>query len=163
MKFVQDPGTLEIGNASHIFVPVNDAAINAAPDGGTHWTLLLISVIDGVAFHYDSLNADHHKDHAILVCRQLSKYLKKPLSFVQLSDSPHQENSSDCGVFVCLTMRHLLVKRLLQVPLSEKVSMSMGGRRMDAKEGRKEMVKLIESLRKQAPKYVSHDLFNVLY
>jgi sentrin-specific protease 8 len=54
----------------------------------------------------------------------------------------------DCGVFVCILMRHLLIKRLLNASASEKVSMSMAGKMIDANGGRKEMLKIIDSLRK---------------
>ena len=46
-------------------------------------------------------------------------------------------------------MRHLLLKRLLQVRSDDKVSMSMGGRRVDAREGRKEMIRIIEGFREE--------------
>ena len=107
-----------------------------------------MSVGDGVAFHYDSLppgnvrQAHHVKD-------QLAVLMNKPLRFINLDDSPEQENGSDCGVFVCLNMRHLLLKRLLQARSDEKVSMSLGGKRVDAREGRREMGRIIENFRKE--------------
>lgn len=75
--------------------------------------------------------------------------IRKPIRFIQLNDSPIQENGDDCGVFVCLNMRHLLLKRLLQVHTNEKVSMSLGNRRVDAKEGRREMFRTIDGFRKE--------------
>ncbi len=104
--------------------------------------------MDGIAFHYDSLPPGNQRD-AQFAARKMSVLLGKQLQFVQLDDSPLQENGSDCGVFVCLSMRHLLVKRLLMVRSDEKVSMSMGGRRVDAREGRKEMSRIIESYRRE--------------
>jgi sentrin-specific protease 8 len=68
---------------------------------------------------------------------------------MNLEDSPQQENSSDCGVYVCIQMRHLLLKRLLSANAREKVSMSMGGKLVDANGGRKEMLKTIEGFRKE--------------
>jgi sentrin-specific protease 8 len=46
-------------------------------------------------------------------------------------------------------MRHLLLKRLLSANAREKVSMSMGGKLVDAKGGRKEMLTIIEEYRKE--------------
>jgi hypothetical protein len=108
-------------------------------------------VIDGVAFHYDSLPPGNIRD-AHHVTQKLSALLNKPLRFINLEDSPEQENGSDCGVFVCLNMRHLLLKRLLMVRADEKVTMSMGGRRLDAREGRREMTRIIEEFRKEGEK-----------
>lgn len=68
---------------------------------------------------------------------------------MNLDDSPQQENSSDCGVYVCIQMRHLLLKRLLSANAKEKVSMSMAGKLVDAAGGRKEMLKIIENFRKE--------------
>lgn len=83
------------------------------------------------------------------MARKLSMLLNKNLRFIDLADSPRQENSSDCGVFVCLSMRHLLLKRLLMVRSDEKVSMSLGNRKVDARDGRKEMLRIIEEFRKE--------------
>ena len=101
-----------------------------------------------MAFHYDSLPPGN-TDDAHHVTQKLCKLLNKPLKFINLHDSPQQENLSDCGVFVCLNMRHLLLKRLLQVRTHEKVSMSMGGRRVDAREGRKEIMRIIDDFRRE--------------
>lgn len=73
-----------------------------------------------------------------------------------LRDSPIQENGSDCGVFVCLNMRHLLLKRLLLANASEKVSMSLGGKKVDARAGRKEIAKIIEGFRKEGERRRSY-------
>ena len=68
---------------------------------------------------------------------------------MDLGDSPQQENGSDCGVYVCVNMKHLLLKRLLKVGQGEKVSMSMGGREVDAAKARKEILHIIEGYRRE--------------
>ena len=133
---------------THVFLPINDNKDPLSREGGTHWSLLLVSIVDGVSFHYDSL-PQGNQEEAMAINRRLERLLEKNIRFIQLHDSPQQENSSDCGVFVCLNMRHLLLKRLLQVHTNQKVSMSLGGRRVDSKEGRREMLRLIESFRKE--------------
>lgn len=138
----------DFAKTTHIFLPINDSTNPEIAEGGSHWSLLLISVVDGVAFHYDSLPPGNERD-AQFAMRKMSTLLGKPLNFIQLDDSPLQENGSDCGVYVCLNMRHLLLKRLLMVRSDEKVSMSMGGRRVDAREGRKEINRIIESFRRE--------------
>lgn len=133
---------------THIFLPVNDNRNVGMAEGGTHWSLLLVSVIDGVAFHYDSLGGANYNE-ARMCALKLGRILGRDLRFQQLNDCPQQANGIDCGIFVCILMRHLLIKRLLNASASEKVSMSMAGKQIDATGGRKEMLKIIESLRKE--------------
>ena len=107
-----------------------------------------MSALDGVAFHYDSLGGANYAE-ANLATRKMSEILDRQLRFINLEDCPQQENGSDCGVFVCLLMRHLLIKRLLSANAREKVSMSMAGKMVDSYGGRKEMLRIIDSLRKE--------------
>ncbi|KAK3393438.1 hypothetical protein B0H63DRAFT_17805 [Podospora didyma] len=138
----------DFSKITHIFLPVNDSRDRERADGGSHWSLLLVSVIDRVAFHYDSLGGANFYE-AQKCADRLSKVIGVPLRFHQMEDCPQQENSSDCGVFVCILMRHLLIKRLLNANANEKVSMSMANKMIDSYGGRKEMLKIIESLRKE--------------
>lgn len=151
-----DPLTLKealpnFSQTTHIFLPINDAPSVTVAEGGSHWSLLLVSVIDGVAFHYDSLTPSNYNE-AKLATDKLSILLGKSLRFINLKDSPQQENSSDCGIFVCIQMRHLLLKKLLSANSREKVSMSMSGKLVDASGGRKEILKTIEGFRKEGQK-----------
>lgn len=118
------------------------------PEGGSHWSLLLVSIIDGVAFHYDSLSPSNFHEAQIAKAR-FSQLLGKPLRFINLDDSPQQENGMDCGVYVCLLMQHLLISKLLRAHAQDKISMSMRGKEVDASGGRKEMLKLIEARRRE--------------
>ncbi|KAK3192386.1 hypothetical protein K4F52_001599 [Lecanicillium sp. MT-2017a] len=138
----------DFNKVTHIFLPVNDNRNVSDAEGGSHWSLLLVSVSDGIAFHYDSLGGANWAE-ANLATRKLAEIVGRPLRFINLDDSPQQENGSDCGVFVCLLMRHLLVKRLLSANAREKVSMSMAGKLVDSNGGRKEMLRIIENLRKE--------------
>ncbi|KAI7552158.1 cysteine proteinase [Hortaea werneckii] len=133
---------------THIFLPVNDCRDVDTAEGGSHWSLLLVSVIDGVAFHYDSLSPANMQE-AKLIAHRISQLLGKPLKFINLDDSPQQENSMDCGVYVCLLMQHLLISRLLRAHNQDKISMSMRGKEVDASGGRKEMLRIIEARRKE--------------
>ena len=148
-----DPQTIkdalpDFTDTTHIFLPINDCRNVEVAEGGSHWSLLLVSVIDGVAFHYDSLRPMNESE-AALATQKIGQLLGKELRFQDLEDSPQQENSSDCGVFVCIQMRHLLVKRLLKVHARERVTMSMGGKYVDAKGARKEMLGIIEGYRRE--------------
>lgn len=138
----------QFSKVTHVFLPINDNRNVGVAEGGSHWSLLLVSALDGVAFHYDSLGGANYAE-ARLATRKMGEILGRNLRFVNLEDCPQQENGSDCGVFVCLLMRHLLVKRLLSANAREKVSMSMGGKMVDSNGGRKEMLQIIENLRKE--------------
>lgn len=149
----RDPLTLkealpDFSRTTHIFLPINDCRNPSVAEGGSHWSLLLVSVVDGVAFHYDSLQPSNRQEanHATL---QLSQLLGRRLQYIDLLDAPQQQNSSDCGVFVCTLMRYLLLKKLLMAHAREKISMSLGDKTVDAAAGRKEMLRVIESFRKE--------------
>lgn len=149
----QDPLSLksalpDFAKTSHIFLPVNDCRSVDVAEGGSHWSLLLVSVIDGVAFHYDSMSPSNMQE-AKLSAHRISQLLGKPLKFINLDDSPQQENGMDCGVYVCLLMQHLLISRLLRAHSQDKITMSMRGKDVDASGGRKEMLRLIEARRKE--------------
>lgn len=148
-----DPTTLksalpDFSKTSHIFLPINDCRNVEVAEGGSHWSLLLVSIIDSVAFHYDSMSPSNIED-ANLATNKISQLLGKPLRFTNLTDSPQQENSSDCGVYVCLEMRYLLMKKLLTANAHHKISMSLANKPIDATAGRKEMLKIIEDYRKE--------------
>ncbi|KAF5234632.1 hypothetical protein FAUST_7502 [Fusarium austroamericanum] len=162
---MKEPDTRSIQSAlpdfskvTHVFLPINDNRNVSVAEGGSHWSLLLVSTLDGVAFHYDSLGGANYSE-ANVATRKLANILGRPLRFINLDDCPQQENGSDCGVFVCLLMRHLLVKRLLCANAREKVSMSMGGKMVDSYGGRKEMMRIIENLRKEGERRRSTDCF----
>ena len=138
----------DFSRTTHIFLPINDCRNPSVAEGGSHWSLLLVSVLDGIAFHYDSLNPANLTE-AQQVTLKLAQLLGQHLQCINLGDSPQQLNSSDCGVFVCLQMRHLLLKKLLRAHAREKVSMSMGDKMVDAARGRKEMLGIIETKRKE--------------
>ncbi|KAL8990974.1 MAG: hypothetical protein Q9177_000494 [Variospora cf. flavescens] len=159
---IQTPNPLTLRDAlpnfsktTHIFLPINDCRNPSLAEGGTHWSLLVVSVVDGVAFHYDSLHPAN-RDEAITTTKKLSILLGRDLRFLDLPDSPHQENGSDCGVFVCVEMKHLLLKKLLLAHSKQKINMSMGGKNLDAMQGRKEMLRIIEEFRKEGERRRSY-------
>ncbi|KAL5628145.1 hypothetical protein BROUX41_002893 [Berkeleyomyces rouxiae] len=133
---------------SHIFLPINDNRNVGVAEGGSHWSLLVVSLLDRVAFHYDSLGRSNYYE-AKNATQIFGRLLRIPLTFLHLDDTPQQENGSDCGVFVCILMRHLLVKRLLCVGAREQVSMSLANKMVDSRGARKEMLNIIEQLRKE--------------
>ena len=73
----------------------------------------------------------------------------KRVRVIEMEECPQQANSSDCGVFVCMIMRHLLLKKLLRNERTEKVDLSMGRSTVNAAGGRKEMARIIEGFREE--------------
>ncbi|KAF2433300.1 Ulp1 protease [Tothia fuscella] len=140
----------DFSKTTHIFLPINNATSVTIPESGSHWSLLLVSAIDGVAFHYDSLGNDNEYP-AENVTQKMGALLGKRLRFIHMRDAPQQENGSDCGVFVCMVMQKLLLERLLRADSSDKVSMSLGAshKGLNPREGRKDMIRVIEGFRKE--------------
>lgn len=142
----------DLTDVTHMFIPINDDDQTSEnprfQSGGSHWSLVLVSIVDGVAFYYDSISRTNVEE-ARRIIQKLSKVLKIELRFIPLNDTPQQENGSDCGVYVCMFMEHLLLHRLLMVKTNEKVSMSLGGKNIDAREGRKKMLRVIEERRRE--------------
>ncbi|KAI9753939.1 MAG: hypothetical protein M1815_005915 [Lichina confinis] len=154
-----DPLTLKealpnFSSTTHIFLPINDCRNVEVPEGGSHWSLLLVSLLDGLAFHYDSLMPSNFQE-AQVVADKIGQLLGRSLHF-QNVDGPQQQNSSDCGVFVCVQMKHLLLKKILRAVAEEKVGMSMAGIDIDASRGRKKMLRIIEDFRKEGEKRRSY-------
>lgn len=145
-------------SVTHVFLPINDATRMDQAEGGTHWSLLLVSIVDGVAFHYDSLGVVNIRE-AREASNAFSRILQRQLRFHNIDDCPQQCNSSDCGVYVCILMRHLLVKRLLNANAREKVSMSMSNKMIDARGGRQEMTNIIDNLRREGERRRSSSPF----
>lgn len=150
-----DPRTLKdalpnFSRTTHIFLPINDCRNVEVAEGGSHWSLLVVSVVDGVSFHYDSLHPANFND-AQNASNKISQLLGRtvPLRFIELESSPQQSNSSDCGVYVCVEMKYLLLKRLLKAHSQEKTDMGMAGKDLNAAHGRKDMLKVIEDFRKE--------------
>jgi sentrin-specific protease 8 len=148
-----DPLTLkevlpDFTGTTHVFLPINDNVDVTQAEGGSHWSLLLVSIIDGVSFHYDSMSNSNDRE-ARSTTTKLEQLLCKQLRYIPMLDSPQQENGSDCGVFVCVLMKHLLLKRLLRADASRKISMSMKDTHVQARDGRKTMLKLIEERKKE--------------
>ncbi|OKL61693.1 hypothetical protein UA08_02397 [Talaromyces atroroseus] len=95
-----DPRTLRdalpnFSKTTHIFLPINDCRNVTEAEGGTHWSLLLVSIVDRIAFHYDSLPPGNRME-AYTITMKLGALLNCPIRFVHLEDAPLQENSSDC-------------------------------------------------------------------
>ena len=101
--------------------------INHQTPQGLHWSLIVISLIDNVAFHYDSYGS-FNRAQAERTVRKIAKALPEPrkLHFVEMSrvHAAQQRDGSSCGVFVCMAMQHLLCTRLLRANTDTRITMS---------------------------------------
>lgn len=138
----------DITGSTHIFLPVNDETNTRRENGGTHWSLLVVSVIDGLAFHYDSLSPANHRV-ACACADKLAWYLNRAVQFQEMADFPRQNNGSDCGVYVCMAMKTLLLKRLLTSDSNRQVGMSLAGANLNADAFRKYLIDLVDDFRRQ--------------
>lgn len=150
-----DPSTLKdalppLQSYTHVFLPVNDCTDPEAAGGGSHWTLLLVSLIDNKAFHYDSLNPSNFRPAKSAVYK-LEQLLQRSLTLTDLTDTPQQENESDCGMFVCMNMDYLL-NRLLSTEQAGNVDMDLRNAKYSAKLMRDKMATTIDDLRRKAIK-----------
>jgi len=141
---------LNFSEITHMFLPIKEKRKASTAGSGPHWSLLLVSVIDGLAFHYDSLSPSNYNE-ATLATNKISQLLGKPLRFYNL-DSPQQQNSSDSGIYVCVIMRYLLLKRLLSASVQNKVNMAMDMKIIYVSGARKEISRVINAFRKEAKK-----------
>lgn len=131
---------LPFSGSSHVFIPILD------PEQ-THWSLLVISVAQQLALHYTSKPAPYGNQDLIqglllkikkwygwtrITCQEMDKYLEQ------------SKTRGNSGVGVCITMRYLLLRRLLQASQSQKVSMDIGHKKLDEQRGRKQILDLLD-------------------
>ncbi|KAJ4344513.1 uncharacterized protein N0V89_012256 [Didymosphaeria variabile] len=145
---------------THVFIPVNsdektdhdlDSYRPSDLSAGTHWSLLVISLIDNVAFHYDSLDGVNKKDAMqLLTGIEAALPVPRTLRYVDMHDSPQQPDGWNCGIFAIVIMKHLLLKRLLRADANQKITMSMRDEDIDYEGARKMIRALIEERREEA-------------
>lgn len=142
------------GKTTHVFVMVNDEHSQSGDTlgpsldqyRGSHWSLLLVSLVDGLAFHYDSLNSSNDAT-ARKIAARMGVFTEKPLNYVDIKDTPQQYNGSDCGVHVCMTMQHLLIDKLLRAHVGMQVSMNVLEQDIDPSRARRQMMDTINACR----------------
>lgn len=94
---ILDP--LELNKKDFVFFPLNDSkSIDSA--GGSHWSLLVANIKDFTFVHYDSISGGSNENVAKCFFQKYKSYFKVS-QLIAAKDFPQQNNSSDCGVYVC--------------------------------------------------------------
>lgn len=120
--------------ARFLFLPLNDNPDVESSEGGTHWSLMVVSVYDRRALYYDSLYLGFITTAAKQMASQLSTLLGFPLT-VDAVNTPQQMNGSDCGIIVA-ELTALLLNRLVSTDGHTPVSLSLDDVVLSASAGR---------------------------
>lgn len=120
-----------------LFLPVNDNDDVEAVCAGSHWSLVVISMLDKVAMVYDSMEQANERE-ARDVITKVEDYLNDGTKFhVRLMSTPQQLNGSDCGVIVSQITAYLTSKLLQLDYLQEHyVDMSLDKVHLSSIDGR---------------------------
>lgn len=101
-------------NGKFLFLPVNDNDDVEAVGAGSHWSLVVISMLDKVAMIYDSMEHANEREARDLITK-VEEYLNNCTKFqIRVMETPQQQNGSDCGVMVS-QLTGYLTSRLLQL------------------------------------------------
>lgn len=92
-------------NREFIFFAVNDHDVLES-SGGTHWSLLVVSIPEMMLFHFDSNQSNF--DNARVLGYKVATYFSFPLTgSVENALCLQQSNGYDCGIHVICNTEHL--------------------------------------------------------
>lgn len=120
--------------ARFLFLPLNDNPDVEAVEGGTHWSLMVVSVYDRKALYYDSMNNGYVTAAGVQMSKQLSKLLGFHLELVSVA-TPQQMNGSDCGIIVA-EITALLLNRLVSTDGHKPINLGLENVSLLASAGR---------------------------
>ena len=131
--------------APYLFLALNNNDDPSVPEGGSHWTLLLVHKTECLALHYDSLACTNEVE-ARRITTRMSKMLGVQLRYVNM-ETPQQSNGSDCGVYVCLETSALL-SRIFNHPdcAPSGSELFLHDASFDANHGRQELQTLVNEM-----------------
>lgn len=158
--------------ASHIAIIINNNnssrssnnSINggASRGSGTHWSLLMVCLREGLALHYDSMPIHGNRAQAREVTDALGRALDNKsnnssstqLEFIHMEDVPVQRNLADCGLYACISMEFVIEHILRNARAGEpddEYSLSLRGWDINTKRGRQDLRVLMKVLRNSSP------------
>jgi hypothetical protein len=125
---------------------------SSSVDGGTHWSLLLLSVSANRYMHFDSLN-QHNIQEAQAFAERFSAALfprgQGEAQLVKVGGTPQQSNSWDCGPIVCWLLKVMVTRMCEDVEWGqqeEKDYWSFGNALCSSDEARTQIRYLIQEL-----------------
>ncbi|KAI5294602.1 60S ribosomal protein L12 [Ascosphaera acerosa] len=134
----------DLAHTTHIFATVNDNDNVSDGEGGAHWSLLVVSINDGRAYHYSSWGSSNEQEAEALTLK-LAKLLRTRLTCVQVPRCPQQGNHCDCGIYVCMFMEQLL-RRITSADTNHVVSMELDHDAFDADIGRERLRRTVRQV-----------------
>jgi sentrin-specific protease 8 len=123
----------------HLFIPLRTRM-------NPHWSLLLVSVKDGMACHYDPQVPMNRSASERVTCK-ISAILGKQFTYYNVPDVPQQNSPKDSGMLATFYMQYLIAK-LQATHVSEKTNASILTKAVDVKLERKNFLKIIEAKKK---------------
>ncbi len=101
---------LKLPNKKVVVLPINNASRQSPCNGGTHWSILLLTSVDGHFYHFDSVGTN--RGSAKTVAGKLQRQLCFSNPRLMHLGSATQDNSWDCGLFALMNaeraIQHLL-------------------------------------------------------
>ena len=135
-KFVDLPDildTLSICEKPLLLLPINSSDQDHV-DSGSHWSLLVYSVVEKTFFHLDSVKGANMKSTEKVALRLNRYYCLDASTVITNIDIPQQHNSADCGIHVALNAELVCAHYTLRRAVADLPSVSLQpakGRRLD--------------------------------
>lgn len=123
-----------IDKSSFVFLPLNDNEDLEAAEGGSHWNLVIASLLDRKAYVYDTMEGANEREAKNLV-KKLESFLDMPFQIVENLHTPQQINGSDCGI-LSLEISALILSRLMTVKEMGRINLDLDGVSLSAIDGR---------------------------
>jgi len=147
---------LDLSSKELLFLPINDN-VSYEHAGGMHWSLLVYERHRGIFHHFDSanqMNDKHARNTAEKIFNVLTGSCGKDIIFNSHLESPQQDNSYDCGVYIiCIT--EIICNRYKQLNSNPKSNMEIlfndvTVTTVDANNKRLDIKKMIEEMSSHA-------------
>ena len=129
----------DLAKVTYVFFSVLDSS-------QTHWSLVIISIAKQLVVHYTSLPRPYENQDVVksLVTR-IAKWCRWTKVRVEEMEGAPRQSSIDenCSVYICITMRYLLIRRLLQADPYQQISIQLLDKKLDGAKGRSQIIILV--------------------